>query len=331
MKSVCIVGAGAIGSLIGGKLAQSGQRVQFVARGPQLQALTHKGLLLRNERGEEATVDVQACDDPAQIGPQDAVFLCTKSHQLPEAVERIAPLLHKETVILPVVNGIPWWYCQGLEGPFCGRSFKSLDPEGKLAKHVAPERIIGTANYLAATRVAPGVVHYLSELERTLVIGEPSGAETDRLDAVRNLLAQAGMRPEVTPRIRDAIWHKLWGNIAFNPVSALTHATMDAIAEGYQDMDLIMAIMHEARLIAEKVGAELEGSARTRIAAAAKIRGHKTSMLQDIEAGRKTEIEAIVGAVREMGLWMEESTPHLNSLYSLVKQKERFYEPERAA
>lgn len=324
---LCIVGAGAMGCLIGGLVQATGKHeVSFVARGSQLNALREKGLTLEAE-GKHWHGAVNATDDATMLGPQDAVFMCTKSYQLGEASKQLAPLLGKETMVVPAVNGMPWWYFYNHGGKFDGRSFTSLDPDGALAAHVPNERIIGCVNYLGGSITQPGTVHYVAEIARRLTIGEPSGAMTPRLEQLAQMLRDAGFEPTVTDNIRGAVWHKLLGNIAFNPISALTNGTIDQIAEGYRDIDLVSAVMNEARFVADKLGIELAQTTASRVQAAAKMRGHKTSMLQDMEAGRATEIEAIVGVVREIGKWLEVGTPYLNTLYSLVKLKEIFYQP----
>lgn len=321
---LAIIGAGAMGCQIGGLLQRAGHDVTFIARGPQFEALRTRGLTLTttNDRWHGA---VRAVAHGRDAGTQDAILLTTKAYQLPDAVEHIAPMLGEETIIVPAVNGIPWWYFHRHGGAFDGRELRSLDPDGVLAKSIPLDRVVGCVNYLAGTLIAPGEVHYVPELKRCLRIGEPDGAMTPRLQALGAALDDAGFAPVVSDAIRTSIWHKLWGNIAFNPISALTHGTIDQIAEGYRDIDLVSAVMNEARFIADKLGIELAQTTKSRVEAAAKMRGHKTSMLQDMEAGRATEIEAIVGVVREIGKWLEVSTPYLNSLYSLVKLKEIFY------
>ena len=327
---ICIIGAGAMGCLIGGRLARASYPVSFVARGAQLTALREQGLTLHTT-DDVWNGPVTASDDAATLGAQDVVMLCTKANQLASAAQHIAPLLHEKTIIVPAINGIPWWYFTKHGGEFEGRNLSGLDPEGVLARSIPTDRIIGCVNYLAGTVTAPGHVHYVPEIERRLAIGEIDGAMTPRLKQLADALSAAGFAPVVSEDIRQNIWHKLWGNIAFNPISALTHGTIDQIAEGYHDIDLVTAVMNEARNIADKLGVTLAQTTKSRVEAAAKMRGHKTSMLVDIENQRPTEIEAIVGAVREIGKWMEENTPHLNTLYSLVKLKERFYTPSAAA
>lgn len=321
---ICIIGAGAMGCHIGGLLQRGGHEVTYIARGKQLDALQSKGLTLTttNDRWHGA---VRAVASPAEVGAADAVLICTKSYQLPAAAEMVPPLLGSETIVVPAVNGLPWWYFHKQGGAHDGRELRSLDPEGLLAKHIPLDRVVGCVNYLAGTITAPGELHYVPELPRRLHIGEPDGSMTPRLQQLGAALNDAGFAPVVTDNIRGSVWHKLWGNIAFNPISALTHGTIDQIALGYRDIDLVSAVMNEARVIADRLGVELAQTTKSRVEAASKMKGHKTSMLQDIEAGRPTEIEAIVGVVREIGRWFEVGTPYLNALYSLVKLKENFY------
>ena len=323
---ITIVGAGATGGLVGACLARAGNHVSFIARGAHLQAIREKGLQLRSDTGEGWSVHVPASDNGEEIGEQDVVFVCVKSHQIEGAIPTILPLLGKDTSVVFSINGIPWWYFQKEGGRFEGRTIKSLDREKVILDAIHPDRVIGCANYLAATIAEPGVIHYVDRFEPGFVIGEIDNAESDRMAMLTKVCEEAGLNPRATTRIRTEVWNKLWANIAFNPVSALTHATMDRIVREYDDTDLLMAIMNEGRFIGEKLGIEFRNTPYERIEAAAKMRGHKTSMLQDIEAGRPTEIRAIVGAVREIGTWLEESTPHLNGLYSLVRLKERFYQ-----
>lgn len=328
-QTIVIFGAGAMGCLLGGKLMQAGLPVQFIARGERLRELREHGLTLVSGDAKWHS-PVQVSDDPASIGVADIVFITAKTHQLEGVAQQIAPLLGPDTVVVPALNGIPWWYFHGLEGAFTDRHLRSLDSNGVIAAQIPSQQVLGCVNYCAAIMGGQGVVEYVDYFARSMILGELGGQLSPRLNAVHALLESAGLDPVVSEDIRRDIWHKLWGNIAFNPISALTHATMDAIAQDYDDTDLVMAVMNEARAIGEKLGVDFLESPRTRIANVAKRKGHKTSMLQDIEAGRKSEIEAIVGAVREIGNWLEESMPHLNSLYSLVKLKERFFIPSES-
>lgn len=322
---LCIIGAGAMGCHIGGLVQRGGHEVTYLARGKQLQALTEKGLTLISSAGERWHGPARAVATPQEAGTHDVIMLTTKAYQLPSVAPMVAPLLHQDSIVVPTVNGLPWWYFYKHGGAYDGQKLTSLDPDGLLEKHIPLERVVGCVNYLAGTLTAPAEVHYVPELERRLAIGEPDGKMTPRLQMLAEMLGAGGFAPTVTDSIRTSIWHKLWGNIAFNPISALTHGTIDQIAEGYRDIDLVSAVMNEARFIADKLGIELAQTTKSRVAAAAKMRGHKTSMLQDIEQGRQTEIEAIVGVVREIGRVLEVGTPYLNTLYSLVKLKEIFY------
>ncbi len=310
---------------MGAMLARHGAEVSFIARGKHLEAMQKGGLQLHSDTGEDWSVAVPATDKASDLCPQDVVFVCVKSHQIESALANITPLLKDDTMVVFSINGLPWWYFQKEGGRFDGRTLKSLDAEGAILSAIHPDRVVGCANYLAATITAPGHIHYVNIMDPAFVIGEIDHSESDRVNQLAALCRAAGMPPKVSTNIRTEVWNKLWANIAFNPVTALTHATMDRVVEEYDDTDLILAIMNEARFIGEKLGIEFRSTPRERIAGAARMRGHKTSMLQDIEAGRPTEIKAIVGAVREIGTWLEESTPHLNGLYSLVRLKEKFY------
>lgn len=313
-----------MGGLIGGLVQRAGYPVTFIARGAQLDALRQHGLTLTTE-GDQWHGPVRATDNPAEAGAHDIIILCTKAHQLPQAAAMLAPLMHEHTVVLPAVNGIPWWYFQNHGGPFDGRRLEALDPGGAIAAAIPAQRIIGCVNYLAGRVEVPGHISYVPEVKRRIVIGELDGAISPRLEAVGAVLNAAGFEPGLVPDIRQSVWHKLWGNIAFNPIGALTHGTIDQLAEGYHDIDLVSAVMNEARFIADRLGVGLHQTISSRVAAAARMRGHKTSMQLDMEAQRRTEIEAIVGAARDIAKWMEVDTPFLNTIYSLVKLKEHFY------
>ena len=334
--NITIIGAGAMGCLIGGLLQNAGHRVSFLARGAQLSALQSQGLTLETQ-GHSIHQRVHATDNAASLGVQDAVLLTTKSYQLPEVAPLVTPLLGDKTIVVPTVNGLPWWYFFGLNGEFHNRQLLSLDPGGVLARTIPPQRIIGCVNYLAGSLRAPGHVWYVNELERRLVAGELDGQLSPRLEALCRAFDDAGFASKRSEDIRQVVWHKLWGNIAFNPISALTGATQDQIAELYRDadnnidIDLVSAVMNEARFIADKLGIAMSQTTQSRIAVASKMKGHKTSMLSDIELGKKTEIEAIVGVVREIAVWLEVPTPHLNCMYTLVRMKEQFYLPNKLA
>jgi 2-dehydropantoate 2-reductase len=322
---VCVFGAGSIGSEIGGKLALHGASVSLIARGEHLRAMQEHGLRMIQNGEELAQVPVTATDDPKTLSTQDLIIVTTKAHAVESSLAQIAGLLHQHTTVVFAMNGLPWWYFYMHGGRFDGMRLKSLDPLGMIWETIDPRRVVGAAVYLASTVSQPGEVSFVKNDFTTLHIGEPDNTISDRCKTIATLLNQSNLPTFVSEDIRREIWHKLWANIAFNPVTALTHATMDKVVEDYHDTDLIEAIMNEARFVAEKIGVSFREGPVGRIAQAAKMRGHKTSMLQDLEQGRPTEIEAIVGAVREIGKMVDVETPHLNGLYTLVRLKEKFY------
>jgi 2-dehydropantoate 2-reductase len=322
---ICIYGAGAMGCLIGGLCARAGNDVTFIARGKQLETLNTKGLTIITG-SDSWSGKVKAFENPKDAGTFDLVILTTKAYQLPNIASKLAPLMHDDTILMPSPNGVPWWYFQKHGGDYEGRILKSVDPEGILSKTINPDRIIGSVNYLAGTLTEPGVVHYMPQYLFT--IGELTNQITPRLERVGKMLEGAGLQVKVTDNIREAIWHKVWGNSAFNPIGALTHGTMEALAKDYHDLDLVLSVMNETRIVSESLDIAIPQTPKARVEMASKMGRHKTSMQQDIEAGRPTEIDAIIGAVREIGLWIEMPTPYLNALYSLVKMKEQFYRPD---
>jgi 2-dehydropantoate 2-reductase len=321
---IAIYGAGAMGCLIGGLVARAGCDVTFIARGAQREALAKNGLTLITG-SERWNGRVSVFDNPKDAGVFDVVMLTTKAHQLSAIADTLTPLLHSDTIIMPSVNGVPWWYFQKHGGPFDGRSLKTVDPDGKLAKHIDSDRIVGSVNYLAGALKEPGVVEYMPKYQ--FIIGELTNQITPRLERLGKIFKDAGLEVQVTDTIRTSVWHKVWGNSAFNPIGALTHGTMAELAKGYHDLDLVLSVMNETRIVSEALDIAIPQTPKARVEMASKIGYHKTSMQQDIEAGRPTEIDAIIGAVREIGLWVEMPTPYLNALYSLVKMKEQFYRP----
>jgi 2-dehydropantoate 2-reductase len=321
---LCIFGAGAIGSEFGGHLSAAGADVVMIGRGAHAQAMQSAGLRMVSAEGERQ-VPVRVRQDTASLPAQDIIIVCLKAYAIAAAAPQIAALCHADTHIVFALNGMPWWYFYRHGGRFDGQRLRSLDPQGVIWDAIDPARVIGTAVYQATTITAPGEIHYLDLAYNTMYLGEPDRTLSPRLMALETVLREGGIRVQALPDIRAKIWDKLWGNIAFNPVTALTHATMDAVVQNYDDTDLMEAIMNEARMVGEKIGITFQLRPAERLEAAAKLIGHKTSMLQDMEAGKATEIEAIVGAVREIGKWLEVEMPHLNGLYSLVRLKERFY------
>jgi 2-dehydropantoate 2-reductase len=321
-----IFGAGAIGSEFGGHLAASGADVTLIGRGPHAEAMAERGLVMATAESRR-TVAVRVVTDAAALPKQDVVIVCVKAHAVERAAEQIAALLHEESLAVFALNGLPWWYFQNHGGRFDGAILRSLDPEGHITRTLPAKHVIGTAVYQATTITAPGEIHYLDLPYNTMYLGELDRSLSPRLQKLEAMLKEGGIRTHALEDIRAKIWDKLWGNIAFNPVTALTHATMDAVVQSYDDTDLMEAIMNEARTVGEKIGVTFVGRPWNKLETSARLVGHKTSMLQDIDAGRPTEIEAIVGAVREIGKWLEVEMPHLNGLYSLIRLKERFYRP----
>jgi 2-dehydropantoate 2-reductase len=317
-----ILGAGAMGALIGGKAQLAGAEVTFLARGQHANTMATKGLHLHGS--EHHHLPVRVVTQLTNMPPQDVLFITTKAFQVADIAPQLARVMHAETIVVPALNGMPWWYFQRMSGSYAGRFLQSVDPNGTLATTIDPARILGCVNYLAGAVIEPGVVHYRIPRPGMLVLGELSGPPSPTLNALAALLGTVGFAPTISQDIRSVVWHKLWGNIAFNPIGALTGGTMEDIAIHSHDRDLVMAVMHEARYVADRLGIAIGETLEQRIALAAGMGAHKTSMQLDMEAGRPTEIEAIIGAVREVAGWMEVSTPHINTLYSLVKLKSQF-------
>jgi 2-dehydropantoate 2-reductase len=318
---ICIYGAGAIGGLMAARLAKAGTaEVSLVARGPHLAAMQANGLTLID--GEERfTVPVRAAEDPAELGVQDYVVVTLKAHQVPGVVERMQPLLGPETAVVMGVNGVPWWYFHELEGPWRDHRLASVDPGDVQWNGIGPGRVIGCVVYPAAEVAEPGVIT-LVEGDR-FSLGEPSGARTARVEAFSKALIEAGLKAPIRPKIRDEMWVKLWGNLSFNPISALTTATLDVICTDAGTAGVARGMMVEAQAIGEKLGVRFPISVEKRIAGGAAVGAHKTSMLQDLERGRPMEIDALVTAVQEMGRLVEVPTPTIDTVLALVRLRAR--------
>jgi len=315
---ICVFGAGAIGGYLAAELALAGRDVTVIARGPHLAAMRDRGLRLRIG-GVEKVAHPRCVADPAEAGPQDYVIITLKAHSVPPVAERIAALLGPETAIVTGMNGLPYWYFHGLGGPWEGRRLDSVDPGGVLWRSLPPERAIGCVVYPACEIVEPGVVEHV-EGDR-FVLGEPDGSRSARVAALSEALIAAGLRAPVRPRIRDEIWVKLWGNLCFNPVSALTGATLDQVTGDPGTRAVCRAMMLEAQAIGEALGVRFGVDVDRRIAGAAAIGAHRTSMLQDLERGRPMEIDALVTAVQELGRLTEMPTPALDLVLALVRQR----------
>ena len=315
---ICIFGAGAIGGFLGAELALAGEDVTLIARGPHLAAMQANGLKLIRD-GKERVARVRCFESATDAGPQDYVVITLKAHSVPGVVDQLAPLFGPDTAVVWGVNGVPWWYFHGVEGPWRDRRLESVDPGGVQWNGIGPERAIGCVVYPACEVVEPGVVRHIDSDRFTL--GEPSGEKTPRAAAFSEALIRAGLKAPVRPRIRDEIWIKLWGNLCFNPISALTHATLDVIATDPETRAAARAMMLEAQAIGERLGIRFGIDVDKRIAGAAAVGAHKTSMLQDLERGRPMEIDALVSAVQEMGRLVEVPTPTVDIVLALVRQR----------
>lgn len=317
---ICIYGAGAIGGLLGAEMAMAGSDVSLIARGPHLEAMQANGLTLIKD-GQTQQAQVTATDNPADVGPQDFVIITLKAHSVPTIVENIQPLLGPETAVVWGVNGVPWWYFHDLDSDFRNKRLETVDPGNGQWDRIGPERIIGCVVYPAAEVPEPGVIQHIEGNRFSL--GEPSGEKTERVQALAAELVKAGLRAPVRPRIRDELWVKLWGNLSLNPISALTGATLEEMCLNPETRAVIRAMMVEAQEIGEKLGVKFPVDVDKRIDGAQAVGAHKTSMLQDLERGRPMEIDALVGAVAEMGRLTETATPTIDAILALVKMRAR--------
>lgn len=314
---VCVVGAGAIGGLLAVKLALAGEDVTVVDQGAHLAAIRANGLKLIWEDGSEHTATVKAVDKITDVGPQDLVVLAVKAHFLDQVARDIDHALGPDTMIMTVQNGLPWWYFHKQGGPFEGHRLLSLDPSGVLTKHIDADRIVGCVVYPAAGVTEPGVIRHV-EGDR-FPIGELDGSESERAQKLHDLLVNAGFRSRILDDIRSEIWLKAWGNLSFNPISALTHATMVDICQFGETRELAAEMMREAQEIGEALGVTFRHTIEKRIAGAEGVGAHKTSMLQDVEAGRSLETEALIGSILEMGKLVEKPAPSIAAVYACVK------------
>jgi len=313
---IAVVGAGAIGGYVGGWLAAAGEDVTFIARGANLDAIRRNGMRVIGEDGAEVIARARACDRTGDAGPQDVVVLAVKAYQVGAIAADIAALCHAATAIVTMQNGIPWWYFHKHGGTYEGTPVRSADPDGSIARLVDADRVIGSVVYPAATLEAPGVVRVVEG--RRFTLGEPDGSTSARAQAVAAVFARAGFKAPVIGDIRSEIWLKLWGNLSFNPISALTHATLVGLLQFPLTRQLSVEMMREAEQVANKLGVTFRVGIDKRIAGAEKVGEHKTSMLQDVEAGRPMEIEALVGSVVELGRLTQTPTPHVDAVYALV-------------
>lgn len=317
---VCVFGAGAIGGLIGVQLARADLAVSVVARGAHLAAMRARGLRLQID-GEEFVAHPACTDAAADLGVQDYVIIALKAHAIADAVDAMAPLLGPRTCIVTASNGLPYWYFRASDGLPPGTTLQSVDPGGKQWQVLGPERALGCVVYPAAEVIAPGVIRH--EHGRKFPIGEPSGARSARIETLHRLFAQAGFDAPIRDDIRDEIWLKLWGNLCFNPLSALTHATVDVIAADPELRAICKSMMAEAKAIGDRLGLQLRVDADRRIDGVGALGAHKMSMLQDLERGRSMEIEPLVGVVQELGRLLDMPTPTTDLVLALIRQRAR--------
>jgi len=314
---IAIIGAGAIGGYVGVKLALAGEDVTFIVRGANLDAIRQRGMkLVMQDGSEHVAASVKATDDYSEAGPQDLVILAVKAHQVADIARQLPKLFGPETAVVTMQNGIPFWYFHKHGGPLEGALVHSVDP-GDLAQHIPPERVIGCVVYPAAELIAPGVVRHV-EGDR-FPLGELDGKTTHRITRISESFEHAGLRAPVLADVRSEIWLKLWGNLTFNPISSLAHSTLSDICQFPLTRELATNMMREAQDVANKLGIQFRVPLEKRIAGAEKVGRHKTSMLQDIESGRAPEIDALVGSVVELGRMADTPTPHINTVYALVK------------
>lgn len=315
---ICIVGAGAIGGYLGVKLALAGEDVTLIARGAHLEAIQQHGLkLLMADGNEYVATNTRATSNMREVGEQDVVIVAVKAHTLPSVAPEMRALYGPETLVVTAQNGIPWWYFHKHGGEYEGRRIESVDPGGIIEANMEVDRVIGCVVYPAAAVIAPGVVRHIEN--NRFILGELDGTKTERVQRLAHALTNAGFRAPMRSHIRNDIWVKLWGNLAFNPISALTRATLIEIATHPLTRQLVAQMMAEAQAIGERLGITFGLDIEQRIKGAEAIGGHKTSMLQDIESGRSTEVDALVGAVAELGRLVGVSTPHIDAVYANVK------------
>jgi len=318
---IAIVGAGAIGGLLGTRLALAGEHhISFIARNRNLAAIQAEGFSLIDEDGQLHRAapgpTLRAVQRMAEAGPQDAVLLTVKAHQLQDLLPELPALIGPHTVVVSMINGLPWWYFQGLAGPHEGRVLQSVDPGGAIAALIPATQVIGSVVYPAAELEAPGRVRLIEGNRFSL--GELDGSRSERIEALSQALMRAGFKAPVAKDIRSELWVKLWGNLSFNPLSALSHATLEDICRFPLSRELAARMMAEAQQVGEKLGVQFKISLDKRIAGAEAVGAHKTSMLQDVEAGRALELEALLGAVVELARITDTVTPNLDAIYAVT-------------
>ncbi len=314
---ICVVGAGAIGGMLGVKLALSGHEVTLILRGANLQAVQENGLTLIEESGRELLAKpIRATSNIAEVGLQDLVILGLKAHQVAAVAPELPSLMHSTTRVVTMQNGIPWWYFYKLPGAYADRPVRAVDPDGVIAQYIPIDSVIGSVVYPASEVIRPGVIKVIEGNRFTL--GEIDGSDTPSIRAISDAFKAAGFKAPVTTDIRSEIWLKVWGNLSFNPISALTHSTLEDICTYAPTRELAANMMTEAQAIGEKLGVQFKVSLEKRIAGAQAVGQHKTSMLQDVEQGRALELQALVASVIELGQVTATPTPTINAVYALA-------------
>ena len=322
-KNVCIVGAGAIGGWLGAGLARAGCSISFLARGATLAALQTQGLKLQSGMQVEQTHAVRASNSAAELGVQDLIIIAVKAPALREVALQIAPLQGKDTVVLTAMNGVPWWFLQGFGGSFANQSLNSVDASGEIAAAISAAHIIGGVVHASCSVVSPGVIRHA--FGNKMIVGEPSGQITPRVAALAALLAKAGFEAPIAEQIQRDIWFKLWGNMTMNPISAITGATSSQVLDDDLVRGFCSHVMLEAKDIGARLGIPIDQQPEDRHAVTRKLGSFKTSMLQDGEAGKAVELDALVGAVKELGQLTQVATPYTDALLGLARLHARVH------
>ena len=314
---ICVIGAGAIGGLLAVRFAAVGNEVSVVDKGIHLAAIQRDGLTLIGENGQRENTRLTAVSEVKKIGKQDLIILAVKAHYLDQIAQDLNHIVKKNSILLPVQNGIPWWYFHKHGGEYEGRSLFTLDPNGILKKFIDADQIIGCVVYPAASSDTAGVIRHV-EGDR-FPIGELDGQETERVKRLFDLFNSSSFKSRIISDIRSEIWLKAWGNMSFNPISALTHSTLVDICQFKETRELSVMMMQEAQIVAEKIGVTFRHTIEKRVQGAERVGAHKTSMLQDVEEGRSLETEALIGAILEIATWTDTPVPSIQAVYACVK------------
>ena len=318
MKICVIGGGGAIGGYLAAKLARAGNQVTVVARGATLATIQKNGLTLYMESEPRPIVaQVRAVEKISDVGIPDVIMLAVKAHQIEPIIDDLASIVGPETTLIPMQNGIPWWYFQNLPGPFENFPVETVDAGGQIMKKINPRNVIGCVVYPATHAESPGVIRHVEG--NRFPLGELDGSQSERIQKISQMMSDAGFKSPILEDIRSEIWLKLWGNMTFNPISALTHEHLEGICRNPLTKDLARNMMLEAQTIAEKLGVIFRVDVERRISGAEKVGKHKTSMLQDLEAGNNLEIDALLGSVIELGRITNTLTPCLSTVFALTK------------